>query len=252
MMLVFDFDGVLMDSVNEVIVTAHNAVFPEPVWTFDEVQPAFRGFMRSNRCRPRTAGEICALAAWAKDNLSALPQGVLPEVDFKLIIEAGESALERMEAAFFEIRESFMSRHKKAWLALNTPYQPIWEEAARCAPGQFMIVTYKNKTAVKELCSEYGLQVDEESICSASGGGSKGRHLLAIKEHPQRVICYIDDSLRNLEEIRACLPAEGYTLLWADWGYRSPEDPIRTQVLHFPAVSQGDVVQLIRKECVAG
>ncbi len=244
-MIVFDFDGVLIDSVDEVIVTAYNAAFHAAAVKLADVDPRFSSFMKINRPRPRSAGEIAILADWVRGRIESLPPGLISKSEFEHIAAASKHDPRDMEERFFRARSAFIEAHKQEWLELNKPYRPLWD--ALCRLGRVSIVTYKNTSAVLELCRHYGLPVQAEDVYSTSGGGgSKAEHLRTISyRFENSALYYLDDSLRNLAEVQDSAGGD-VSLLWATWGYTAPEDVETAAEMGFTAVTQDDVIKMLK------
>ncbi len=242
--VIFDFDGVLIDSLDEVIVTSYNTVFRAEAHRLEDLPASFAGFMRLNRCRARSAGEIALLADWAKRREGCLPAGILTAEEFSAAAEEGAQELGPLEERFFAARRRFAASHPQQWLALNRPYQPLWRALQEGLVGQVRIVTYKNAEAVLELCRHYGLGVLPESVHATLGLASKRKHLARlIQELHGAEVYYVDDSLRSLRELKASLPA--LRLLWAAWGYGAPEEEENAKALSIPSVGQDELIRIV-------
>ena len=118
-MLLFDFDGVLMDSMDETLVTGYNAVAGSCVTTLDPIPGTVVRRFKQNRFHVRNSSELFALMDWcvAADRTPshpALENGRLGRSEFENIL--GESPLTPSERStqFFAARKTFMETDRSA------------------------------------------------------------------------------------------------------------------------------------------
>ena len=246
--IVFDFDGVLIDSVDEIIVTAYNTVYHASAARLDDLTPSFAEFMRSNRCRAKSAGEIALLAEWTKNNVQHDPLRLLAPEEFAELTARWNGILPELETGFFRARKEFMARAKDAWLALNRPYQPLWDRLRRGVPRGPRILTYKNPAAVEELCRHYGVTIAAGNLKSTAGHATKAECLGEWVKTSSVPLYYLDDSVRNLKDLKSATAGAAVTLWWASWGYIAPEDEREAIRAGLQPVTQQRVVELLDEQ----
>lgn len=133
-----------------------------------------------------------------------------------------------------------MTENRSAWLKLNYPFQPIWDELSNREDEPLLVLTYKNKAAVLELFSANGRETPAENVYSGDGGVRKEDNLLKICQRFNcKTIHYIDDNLKNLRQLAASAPAQvQFVPLFAVWGYVTPEDIEQAAKEGLPALTQ--------------
>lgn len=218
-MLLFDFDGVLMDSLDEVVLTAYNAVTGELSKTEQELPEGFAKVLRRNRFHVQPAGDFLTIARWCLDRYASEPDRLLTAADYAAVLKGETAPLRERTAQFFKTRRALIQSLGDSWLALHKPYQPLWD-ALKPYAERVVILTNKNREAVLRLTSHFNMTLVPEQIYSADGGATKLSNFMLITEHfPATQYHFIDDSLGNLRELRGHLIP-----LLASWGYIGPED----------------------------
>ena len=245
-MIIFDFDGVLIDSVEEVVVSAYNTITGSLCTSLEELDPGFlRNFLKF-RHHYKSSGEIHSLATWClneKDN----PDAVLTKDHFHAILDSQEDKLLEQGELFFATRNKFAEKDLDKWLKLNKPYEPLWSELKKIDPKEVLILTNKNRFAVEHITKHFGINVPIEQIYSADGGATKQENFEKIKvNHPSNFYYFIDDALRNLEKLCKVEPdPEKLSLILSTWGYIEEDDIEKARDLGFLIYNQDDAVTLI-------
>ncbi len=244
-MLIFDFDGVLLDSLDEVVVTAFNAVTGSAATTHAELPPIFIERFKKNRYHVGPAGDFLALAKWA---LSGEELHELTVEGFQAVLAGEELSLKSRSVDFFKTRGRFIRQAKEAWVKLQRPVSPLWESLQKLPPERIIILTNKNLEAVLELCQHFSLPVPKENVYSGDGDTTKSENFLSIhRRFPETDFTFIEDSVRNLIEIQNELP-EGVALepLLAAWGYLGPADIKLADEHGISIVTQEKIIGLLK------
>lgn len=255
-MLIFDFDGVLMDSMDEVAATGYNAVTGRCLTTLDAMPGTVVMRFRQNRCRVRTSDEIFSLMDWCvtvDGATSSISPGDerLSRPEFETILAKSPLTPAERSTRFFAARKRFMETDRNAWLALHRPFQPIWDELAFRSKAPVILLTSKNRAAVIELCAHFGLGILPEDVYSGDGGTSKTTHLKTIHARfncdPYR---FIDDSIGNLRRLDADFNVNRrfVDLILAGWGYIGSGDAAEAEKLGYRILSRPSVTSLIPEE----
>ncbi len=237
--VIFDFDGVLLDSRNELIVTGYNVRRDKCVKSLAEIPPTFVSFMTRCRTYARNAGETAYLAELAFDvtDNTAMTRKEFLE---KLACLSKEELL-TLQKNFFAARGRFLAEDSDAWYALNNPHQPLWDFVSKnTAPS---ILTYKNEEAVRTLAKHYGL--DLAAVYSIPTGTPKAIKLQELaEEFKGDNLFYVDDSYTNLTEIYAA-GVSGVELLLATWGYGCPEECKSADLVGIRSIVQEDLIDIM-------
>lgn len=226
-MWVFDFDGVMMDSIDEVMVSGYNAASGKDARKLEDLPANFIPLFRENRCRVKNAPEIVLLAEWALRLMDTdSPHSILTTDDLAQTELKSPASAAKREDTFFTGRAKFMKLDRDAWLDLNRPFEPLWSALLGGNPEEVNILTYKNRAAVMEICHHFKLNVLAENVYSGDNGMGKIENFEKLfARHRLPEYHFVDDSVRNLEDLQQTFSAEqNLTLYFADWGYTAPED----------------------------
>lgn len=244
-MLIFDFDGVLMNSMDEIVVTAYNAATGKLATSLEELPDKLPRMFRRNRFHVQPIGDAPPLMRWCLETVSREPDRILSAREYASVIEHADRPVVDRTNRFFAVRERFVRKDRESWLSLHSPSQPIWDELIRRGPESVIILTNKNRTAVLELCRHFGLMVESFNIYSGDEGAAKTDNLKRIfnrlGEGPHT---FIDDSVKNLAELDEAFNRETprLKLILAAWGYLGPTDESTAESLGFPVFSQIDLI----------
>ena len=249
-MLLFDFDGVMVDSLNEVAVTACNAATGGLATSFAETPKGFDELFRRNRFHIQPAADFPTVARWCLDHRATDPDRLLTRADYAAILARETEPAGRRRDHFFATRRKFVEKDRTAWLDLNAPYYPLWDGLKRLGAEHVVIVTNKNKPAVLELCHHFGLRILAENVYSAEGGASKQDNLILIqKRFRAPPYHFIDDSLPNLRDLQRDFAASPEIhFLFADWGYCGPGEPETAAKEGFPVHCQESFVEFMESD----
>ena len=146
-MLVFDFDGVLIDSVTEVALSAYNAAADAMKESTSALPEQYLKTFITFRGLAKNSEEIVALAK------VVLESGGADAFEASLPLE--KAIADKNRELFFQKRSELMERLGDAWCDINKPYEPLWSRLKERADAP-IILTYKNKAAVKKLCGYFG------------------------------------------------------------------------------------------------
>jgi FMN phosphatase YigB (HAD superfamily) len=239
--LIFDFDGVLLDSLDEVILNSYRIVNHSKVSRLEQLPPLFWQRMRLNRFHVQPAADFLPLAQWAffEPESSGL---LLTRELFEALIarELQPEAVRRQ--IFFAQRDEFFRSERSAWYALNRPYQPLWDWL-RARVTRSAIVTNKNAQAVKDLCAHFELPFATNQIFAGDSGLRKAQMLQQVQRaFPAAHYVFLEDSVRNLVEVQHELPANSapLSLLVASWGYVGADDLLMASRHGFEILQQQD------------
>ena len=248
-MLIFDFDGVMVDSLDEVIVTAHNSASPDLVKSLEDLPRGFEKVFRANRYHVQPAADFPVLSNWCLNVCEQAPETVLTRSEYrKLLARDTESPTSRRDR-FFGIRKVFVDQDLERWLNLNRPYNPLWESLIEFGGANIVIMTNKNRDPVIALCHHFGLRIESRNVYSAEVGASKTDNLNAIHERFGKDAYYfIDDSVPNLSDLDTYFEGRTeFTWLFATWGYVGPQDREEAERLDFPCLTQEEFVACMPK-----
>lgn len=242
--VILDFDGVLIDSSQEVLVSAYNTASDELLEHPDQLSQDFKELFTRYRPLPKSAGEIVLLAkiCLRKDKSFHLSSEV-----FHRELNLNSNLILEFEADFFKRRELLISKSVDSWLNLNIPYSPFFDFIK---DQDFVILTYKNPEAVLRILTANKLEIEPARVFSGIAGVGKLECFLNItKSFPAHSYLFIDDAVRNLEVLANGLTVHNIdlSLHLAAWGYTNDESRKIASSSGFNVLnSQEEAIDLIR------
>lgn len=223
MFFLFDFDGVLIDSVREAALSAYNAVTKNNFRSLEAAPKACLDLFYNNRFIFYKPGNLYLLMQWCVENYQQRPDYILSKEEFKEYVEKDKRSLVELGEYFYSVRCAFMDSEPEKWTKINYPFEPMWSALKSYGCDKFLILTAKNKAAVKMLTLYYDLKIPEENIYSGDGGKNKIENFKDIlKRLPDKQFYFVDDHLINLVELDKAFNTDNEKLIsfgLADWGY---------------------------------
>ena len=247
-MLIFDFDGVLINSLDEIVLTTYNATTDSLVTRLAEVPADLTRMFKNNRFHVQPIGDAMALMHWCLAQRQQDVEKILTREEYLAITRRSDMALTERTNRIYAARKRFIDKDIKRWFALHQTYQPLWNELIRHQNHPFVILTNKNHDATLRLCRHFGLDMDAADIYSGDDGVTKIENMLRIRKRfgPQPFV-FIDDSIKNLQELDRHFNRDQkvLSLVLAAWGYIGARDTKMAPESGYPAFHQTDVVQLL-------
>lgn len=250
-MIIFDFDGVLVNSIDEITVTAYNVTSGRLVMRLEDLPGKVPQRFRLNRFHVQSIGDVVPLMRWCIQNDHLEPNHILSRKEYQKLLDQEKVPLIDRVNRFFATRKNFVEKDETQWLALNGPYQPVWNELKKHASENVILLTNKNRAAALHLCRYFGLILDNRNVYSGDDGVTKIDNLNSIhhrfKDAPYD---FIDDSLRNLLELDRNFNKRGcfLRLILASWGYTGPEDENDARSLGYSVFSQRDLIDMMHRQ----
>ena len=220
--LALDFDGVVVNSVEECLVVAYNAfaeyfhgrkvnsvneVEPETVLTFKQL----RNFIRSG-------ADFVYIILAISENMNINNQQEFDDFTNKY---------EDLRNTFFDLfyleRESFFTQKPESWIKLNPLYDGLNEFLSSYPyKERLYIITTKKIFFVKKILSFYGIQLIKNNLFTADDKKNKKdiiQELLSNhKISPQR-FWFVDDQIDTLLKVKDSF----IHCFLAEWGYNDEQ-----------------------------
>jgi phosphoglycolate phosphatase-like HAD superfamily hydrolase len=247
-MLIFDFDGVLINSLDEIVLTAYNAATGSLMTALAEVPLDLVQMFKNNRFHVQTIGDAIVVMNWCLVQWPKDPQKILTRPEYQAMVRGSDVALTDRTNLIYATRKRFIDHDIKRWLALHQTYQPLWDELSRLKNYPFVILTNKNHDATLRLCRHFGLAIDAEDIYSGDNGVTKIENMLQIqKRFGRQPFLFIDDSVKNLQALDRHFNRDKKVLALglAAWGYLGAGDTRSAPQAGYPVFQQTDVVQFL-------
>jgi len=221
-LLVFDFDGVLVDGMPEYWWAARGAALQlQPQLELPELAPP--GF---SLLRPliHKGWEMVLMAA----------ELARPELELDALLrhydQALEQALQRwawspqlLQQTLERFRSAGISADREAWLARHRFYPGVIERL-QCLAAEgsgWMVLTTKGAAFARELLAEAGL---EPLALYGHEAGSKPDVLAALLQQGQAPLWFVEDRRPTLEAVRARPSLDAVRCFLVSWGYLAPGD----------------------------
>ena len=245
--LVFDFDGVISNSVHESFMTAlnayikfvpdHNLPLNEPlksdgVFQFEKEHPeVFKQFFQLMPMGNRAEDYLLILLLIDRQETRKVTnQSEFDAFKETIPVEIQES----FHKAFYESRTSFRQQYPTVWIKMHRPFPGI-VDAVQILSQRFLlaIATSKDRASVDILLEHYKLSpyFRPENILDKDFAKSKRFHLTRFqKEHgvPFKNIHFIDDKVLHLVSVKDL----GVNCYLALWGFNTERE-------HKVAVKEG-------------
>ena len=247
-MLIFDFDGVLINSLDEVTLTAYNTATGKQVTSLADLPKALVGLFQHNRFHVQPIGDAILLMSWCLNNYRKKSGSILlnPKA-YKGLISGATASITDRTLRIYETRRQFIARDPECWLALHRPYQPLWGQLTGRPKYAVVILTNKNRDATLRLCEHFGLGIDAVNVYSGDHGTSKVKNMQQIQQRfAGKMFNFIDDSIKNLRELENSLNArKRVRLLLASWGYIGPWDERLARQYGYPVLTQKKLIAML-------
>ena len=230
--LVFDFDGVICNSIHDSLMTAVNTYIefvdrhqlpvkeplkPDSVLSFEQNRPEFF----------RRFSELMPLGNFAMDYYvfmviieKDIGSQIREQSDFDAVKRTiPEETLLSYSDLFYKNRRSMQEKDPEAWARLLPPFPGI-ADSIKSLSEQFLcaIATSKDHNSVDILLKSYGLNdyFQRQNILDKDFAASKRDHLVRFhQEHgvPFSGIHFIDDKVLHLNSVKD-LGVHAYLALW--------------------------------------
>ena len=221
-LLVFDFDGVLVDGMAEYWWSARRAALALcPECTLPEQAPP--GFSQLRPLIHKGWEMVLAALELSRPELN-LPD-YLSHYDRHLQAALVRWQLEphTLQRSLEELRQEAIDTNPEAWLALHQPYPGVIERLQALSQGgtPWRVLTTKGGAFAQQLLQAYGL---EPEAVDGHEQGSKPEVLLKLSRQQSRPIWFVEDRRPTLERVRATAGLEAVRCFLVTWGYLAPGD----------------------------
>ena len=221
-LLVFDFDGVLVDGMAEYWWSARRAALAlRPECELPEQAPA--GFSQLRPLIHKGWEMVLAALELSRPDLD-LP-AVLAGYDAHLQAALARWALQpaTLQNTLEELRSAAIQRDPAAWLALHRPYPGVIERLRDLSRTgtPWRVLTTKGGAFARQLLQAYTL---EPQAVDGHEQGSKPEVLLQLSRSQARPLWFVEDRRPTLEAVRATDGLEAVRCFLVSWGYLAPGD----------------------------
>lgn len=221
-LLVFDFDGVLIDGMPEYWWSARQAALRlDPDLELGEAIP--EGFRRLRPVIHKGWEMVLVAAELARP---AAADSLLRAADYAAALEPalrrhGWSAAD-LQTCLEQVRAEALVSDRRAWLARHRFYPGIEERLRGLAAegSDWGVLTTKGGAFASEILADAGL---EPLFVHGHEQGSKTEVLQRLRQL-QRPLWFIEDRRPTLEAVRRCQGLEAVRCYLVSWGYLASRD----------------------------
>lgn len=209
----FDFDGVIVNSIDECYLVSKGLYFGYANFPYDEGE--YKALFYKYRGLVRPVYEYMIL----HESIEAYLRGNGHDIGelFKEIssVKSGKDK-DFFEKEFFYKRSLYQSDDMENWLSMN-PIMPFGKTLMGKDNNDVIIVTTKNKEATKVLLEHYKIKVSKvyanDEIKSYGNKGLLITHVM--DENNIKEAIFLDDAIEHLETVKD----SRVRCFFADWGY---------------------------------
>ena len=221
-LLVFDFDGVLVDGMLEYWWSACGAarrLRPEVV--LPERAPA--GFSALRPLIHKGWEMVLAALELSRPDLDLTTYLANYEASTRAALARWQLPPEALQQSLEQLRHEAIRRDPNAWQALHQPYPGVPERLNRLAleGSDWIVLTTKGGAFARALLAGYGL---EPRAVFGHEQGSKPEVLLMLSAEGAAPLWFIEDRRPTLETVRQTPGLEAVHCFLVSWGYLGPGD----------------------------
>jgi len=235
--LLWDFDGVLFNSLDECLISSYNAyqsfVYNKTtlISKLDQIPENHQQFYYKYRKHVRPAGEYFIIHYAFERNI---------ELDnystFTTLLSDNSKLIPEFQSLVFKKREKLKLQNLQQWISLHKPYNgipKIW-----CSLNEHFnhyIVSNKDQASILSLMDGFQLNIDKKNVFGGDFSSNKHEiisHLIKTFNIPPEKAYFIDDNYHHLNDVSDT----GINLIYADWGYGdSPKDDVNLATVLNPS-----------------
>ena len=221
-LLVFDFDGVLVDGMAEYWWSARRAALALwPDRQLPEQAPA--GFSQLRPLIHKGWEMVLAALELSRPELDLAEALSRYDAHLQEALNRWELQPHTLQEALEQLRSEAIQHDPGAWLALHQPYPGVIERlSSLSAEGSpWRVLTTKGGAFARELLQAYGL---EPQAVDGHEQGSKPEVLLQLSHSQKRPLWFVEDRRPTLETVRTTAGLEAVRCFLVSWGYLAPGD----------------------------
>jgi len=242
--IVFDFDGVIFDTVYETLFISYNVykgndpLTAQPIY---EIPESFRN--RFIKYRYLVADPI--QFKWLWSSIEKVSENKI-EASFYKLLEGGKKQDELFIEQFFSFREELKKTHLDTWLSLCKPY-PFVVNFIKTINKEIPVYISSNKdeSSIHFLLTHANIKIALNNVFGMEHGAFKPDHFKEISQksaHSFKEILFIEDNFKNFNGISEL----GVQCYLATWGYNNPSQNVRDVKSSYTFINQEDLFSLLK------
>ena len=220
--LALDFDGVIVDSIKECLVSGYNAyanfIGTANIETYEQLDVGWATKARRMRNYIRNGEDYVFIAHALEGDVA---------INNQAAFDAFLAQHQNLRNSFFDHmvnqRLDFSAAYAEAWAALNPLYAGIKNLLSEYAPKENLyIITTKKLVFVHKILEANNISLINENVRDTSGGLSKRQiieEILQTRAASPDSFHFIDDQIDTLIKVRPT----GVNVTMAAWGYNNEQ-----------------------------
>lgn len=208
-----DFDGVIVDSINECYIISCETYYGYSAFPHDK--DIYKKLFYKYRGLVKPASEYCCLHKAIEEYLLEGKDSV-DMIFHKNVDELTRDAADIFEKKFFHTRLLYQENNFLAWIEMN-PLTEFGQLLIERENSDIFIVTTKNRQATESILEHYNISVAgiyaNEEIKSAGNKGNVISGIMDIIKINESM--FLDDAVEHLETVSD----NRVRCFFADWGY---------------------------------
>ena len=209
---VFDFDGVICNSIDECLITTYNAFYHTELININDIPEKFKVYFYKNRHHVRPAKEYYLICEGYRKQ---------KELSFSVFDKMKADYSEKMNhfENLFCLKRNFLKGRPNTWLRYHKLYKHVAQFIKEFS-HKFFIVTTKDRHSVEMLAKHFKFINKIENIFSSEISTNKAvlfKYLFDQYHNfiDENKIIFVDDNEFHLADVKS-FPLELY---FAKWGY---------------------------------
>ncbi|MEC4747855.1 HAD family hydrolase [Methylomicrobium sp. Wu6] len=221
-----DFDGVICDSAVETAMTGWKAA--SELWNDMpmEVTPIMIEHFRAVRPLIETGFE--AILAMRQLYLGETVSDIYSDYAAKSqnLLKESQVGTDELKKRFGATRDRWIEADLAEWIEMNPLFDGIEEKLQKLGRrSPWYVVTTKQERFVKQILQAHAIELADERIFGLDRNMSKPEVLKELlQSHPAQTIYFAEDRLPTLLNVRKYPELDPVELIFALWGYNTPED----------------------------
>lgn len=236
--VVFDFDGVISNSIEECFLVSYHAYKGKTKVDsdfFEVDEPKTKPLFFQYRYLVGAAYEYFFL--WeAIDQWLVTPDTSLISIYLQKKERGKTQETERHYEVFFQLRNQLRNKYLQDWIRINPVYPDIIELLTQVSNRfEFYIASTKDEPSIEMILKDNDFEMPTEHIVGKTVSTDKQNQLKQILQwtaKPPEKVYFIDDNLNHLNRVH---PLDVHCFL-ASWGYNDETSRIKAQEQGIPVV----------------
>jgi phosphoglycolate phosphatase-like HAD superfamily hydrolase len=223
---VFDFDGVICESVTETAVTGWQAA--GRIWNDMPTTVPQEKIEQFRLVRPIIETGYEAIIAmrllYLDEPIEAIYTGYRQK--FNALKEKANLTVDGLKKLFGDTRDAWIDKDQQNWISMNPLYDGVAAKLKEISEsGSWYIATTKHERFVKLILQANAIDFVDNQVFGLDRNMSKVEVLKGLlQNHPEETIYFVEDRLPTLVNVLDHNELASVKLFFSLWGYNTAED----------------------------